>query len=72
VIDARKLRTVQGVDELLAKAATHVGNLYDPLVQPHSRQIGLQQVAVAVVGQHHKTASAALGHMVFAEPIRIA
>ena len=62
------------MDAPVAKAATHVCDLYDFLVQLHGGPIGLRWMAVAVAGEPHKTARAAFGQLVFADhdPDRLA
>jgi hypothetical protein len=75
VIDARKLRAQQVMDTPEAKAVAHVRDLRDLLVQFHGNLIDLRQMAIAVAGEPHKTARAALGQMVFApdhDPDRLA
>ena len=55
VVDPGELRAQQIVNASIAKAATHVRNLHDLLVQLHSGLIGLRRMAVAVAGEPHKT-----------------
>ena len=74
MIDPGELRTQQIVDAPVAKAAAHMGDLHDLLVQLHGGLIGLRRMAVAVAGEPHKTARAAFGQMVLADhdPDRLA
>jgi Xaa-Pro aminopeptidase len=68
------LGTQQVVDTSVAKAATHMRDLHDLLVQIQRGLVSLRRMAVAVAGEPHKTARAAFGQMVLAHhaPNRLA
>ena len=54
------------MDAPIAKAATHVRDLHDLLVQIQRGLVGLRWMAVAIAGEPHKTARTAFGQMVLA------
>jgi len=58
-------RTQNSGQAPVAKAPAHVRDLDDPTGQLARGGIGLGRMAVAVAGEPHKTARAALGQVVF-------
>ena len=65
VVDAGELRAQQVMDAPIAEATAHLRDLHDLALQRSGLRIGLRRMAVAVSGEPHEAACAALRQVMF-------